>query len=250
MSERFELKFRIAAAVKNRLLESSREGLEPDPHGRQGVYRVTSQYYDTPDLEAYWEKLDGVPFRRKFRLRFYDREPRPGSVFLEVKSRSYETIHKSRVLLDPELAARLLEDPAELHRLLGTGPGRSGPTLETIALWAAGRTLRPVNVISYLREAWIGTVDPRLRVTFDHMCRAYAPGDYRSPPTESGAALLPLPEIILEVKFDRRIPVWLRDMLVGDDLLPVRFSKYVEGVGALRALPSREVSSWVAHGST
>ena len=69
---RYELKFLLAAAEKSRFLSLIRDGIRPDRHGDEhGAYRVSSLYYDTMDWQAYYEKLDGVLLRKKFRLRYY-----------------------------------------------------------------------------------------------------------------------------------------------------------------------------------
>lgn len=39
--------------------------------GKDGTYRVTSLYFDTPYDKALREKLDGTDNREKFRLRYY-----------------------------------------------------------------------------------------------------------------------------------------------------------------------------------
>ena len=53
---RYELKFPlIDMASKERFLEALRPSLKEDPHGDKALYRVSSQYFDTPDYQAYWE---------------------------------------------------------------------------------------------------------------------------------------------------------------------------------------------------
>ena len=240
MIHRYELKFRIGAGTKIQLLESASSGLVADPHGHDGVYRVTSQYYDSPDLRAFWEKLDGVRSRRKFRLRTYgtsgaELEP----TFFEIKHRLDQTVFKERVELAPEGVDELLNDPSSITRLgsLVQPEFRSGATVGTIERAAAQEALAPVNVIGYRREAWVGRVDQGLRVTFDHLCQAAPAGELYC---RDGATPIVSPcEIILEVKFNGRLPVWLRDRLARMRLTPVRFSKYAEGVQAHEDLPLR-----------
>ncbi len=230
---RYELKFLVGATQKNQLLSRLSEGLEPDPFGAAGVYRVSSQYFDSPARSAYWEKLDGVPFRRKFRLRYYGEDLENTTAFFEIKHRWDQTVFKERIPLKSDRLEELFASPGALNSLhqhvpeLNSGEGR---TLESILQAAAGNRLEGANIISYQREAWVGKVDHRLRVTFDHLCRAHPPGEPSTPLGGAGAPLLPDHEIVLEVKFNRRLPVWLRDALCLEQIRPIRFSKYVEGI--------------------
>ena len=82
---RYELKFLVSAQTKSALLKHAQEGLTPDVHGEDGVYRVSSLYFDSPGREAYWEKLDGVRNRAKYRLRYYGDEPLGQAAFMEIK---------------------------------------------------------------------------------------------------------------------------------------------------------------------
>ena len=43
--------------------------MDHDAHG--ATYGVWSVYYDTIDLRFYWEKIEGLRFRRKLRVRHY-----------------------------------------------------------------------------------------------------------------------------------------------------------------------------------
>ncbi len=231
--------------MKKLILEAGREALELDPHSRGGVYRVTSQYYDTLDLRSYWEKLDGVNPRRKFRLRFYGNQAgEDDTYFIETKYRLDQTVFKERLRLEPAAALEFLdnqiplEDMEEVCRL--EHPGQR----EALAnLSFACRELRlPSNVISYLREPWIGGLDRRLRLTFDHLACALYWGQYRQAIEGRGLPLFSQRQVLMEVKFTSRLPVWLRDILCRNGLTPIRFSKYATGIEKL----NRRDNPWQA----
>lgn len=231
---RYELKFIIDAETKNELLRLAEPGLMPDPHGEQGLYRVSSQYFDTRDFQGYWEKLDGVGYRRKFRLRYYG-EGESGA-FFEIKHRYDQTVYKERVPLLEESWKELIAGEASLGCLEAYVPELEGAqrrTLTQIVLAANQRPLLGASIISYLRQAWVGRYDQRLRVTFDHLVRAFPAGDHTVPWEQHGAACLPDSRILLEVKFNDRLPVWLRDCICQVAVQPIRFSKYATGMDAL-----------------
>jgi SPX domain protein involved in polyphosphate accumulation len=240
LSERYELKFPIHVAQKRRIVELARHGLIEDPHGTNAAYRVSSTYFDTPDLLAYREKLDGEAIRRKFRLRYYSVEgahgPAVGQAFMEIKHRTGNTGRKDRVPLTDAGAAAILEDATELRRVRAhvvPGARGLGPAIEEIEHAAATTRLQAALIITYWREAWEGSVDPRLRVTFDSRCEVLTPERYLDVKAGIGKPILPASQSILEVKFNRVIPRWIRDIVSSEHITLQRFSKYAAGVQAL-----------------
>lgn len=122
MQGRYELKFPMPVTGKAGVVEAAKHALLPDPHGVGAVYRVSSTYFDSPDLSAYWEKVDGERVRKKFRLRYYAVEGEAGAetatgAFMEIKHRINNTVFKERVKLTDAGATAILTDAAELARL-------------------------------------------------------------------------------------------------------------------------------------
>lgn len=240
LAGRYEFKFPLGAADRAAVLACAREVMRPDPHGVAAVYRIASLYYDSPDRLAYREKLDGELRRRKFRLRWYPDDSPTGfsAAFFEIKHRIDQRVSKERIRLEPEGALALLSDPGELVRLAGHArPGADPGTLGNVLRQVERQRLEPVTVISYVREAWMGALDERLRVTFDSEIQAHAPSAWTEASRGTGRALLPQERLLLEVKFDRRLERWLRDAVVDRGLLQRRFSKYAAGVVALGLAP-------------
>ena len=239
---RYELKFLVGAEAKNALLKLCEEGLDPDPYGEQGVYRVSSLYYDSPRFDAYWEKLDGVRNRAKYRLRYYGEEPLKSKAFFEIKHRWDQTVFKERIPLKEGALEPLFTDPSaiySLHDYVGELSKPEQLTLERILSAAARGMIQPVNLIAYKRQAWVGRHDDRLRVTFDHLCSVHETDHPCRPVEAPGTPFLPESRMVLEVKFNSRLPVWLRDAVSKVSLSPIRFSKYVEGLMALDDMPVR-----------
>jgi hypothetical protein len=67
------------------------------------VGTVHSIYYDTPWLDSFWDKTDGIFLKKKVRLRWYDpdvsRDRQVRTAFLEVKKRAGEARDKCRTEL-------------------------------------------------------------------------------------------------------------------------------------------------------
>jgi SPX domain protein involved in polyphosphate accumulation len=244
LSKRYELKFLITGEQKDRFLKAARPGLEADPHGRDAVYGISSLYFDTPCLQAYWEKLDGVAIRRKYRLRRYaalnGATPAWGAAFMEIKHRRNNTVTKERVSIGESGLETILETPTELARL-DRYARRNGlasqSTVAAIMLAASRPGFRPASVVSYRREAWLGRVDHRLRVTFDACCRASRPETRYSADIRAGQAILPANLFVMEIKFDHAIPTWIREITVAHQVRLQRFSKYASSIEALQLAP-------------
>ena len=72
---RHELKHMVTPAEDAVLVSRLSRLFRRDSHaGNNGVYRVNSLYFDTPDDKALAQKAAGVSDREKFRLRYYDRD--------------------------------------------------------------------------------------------------------------------------------------------------------------------------------
>ncbi len=246
---RYELKYVITPSQRNSFLSATRDALQSDPHGTNAVYRVSSVYYDTHDFGAYWEKVDGESIRRKYRLRFYAAAPHRGHdvsvgrsirgdhcvgpAFMEIKHRIQNTVYKQRVRLTAEGAMSILNDASQLvclhrHCDWSTNVDRSAVTeVEQVALRSR---LEAKTLITYIREAWQGVADDRLRLTFDSLGQAVSPDAFRLTEHSRSHDFMPPNQLVMEVKFDSAIPRWIRDVLIDQGLTLQRFSKYAAGV--------------------
>ena len=225
---RFELKYLVARNQIGDVRADLAARLQTDPHSADGAYTVWSRYYDTTGLEFYWEKIDGIRFRRKLRIRHYglpselhDDSP----VYVEIKQRVNRVTQKRRLRLAYRAARALCDD----HTL----PSLSGHELsigsEVLSL-AAGLDLQPSAVVGYRRLAMIGgETDGGLRVTFDSHLRG------RTTDLDLHAAVptnpvLPRDMAIVEVKVNERVPYWLTDKIARHNMQLIRISKYCTSV--------------------
>jgi len=162
---RFELKYLVTLQQAERFKKAVRAYLLPDDHGN-GAYALSSLYYDSPDLRCYWEKVDGVRFRRKLRIRYYETDEvfsDETPVFVEIKQRIDRITQKRRVVLPYGEALRLCND-----RQLPECAADDKAVVEEIYAFLWQYNLRPVSLVRYNRQAFMGTdYDIGLRVTFD-----------------------------------------------------------------------------------
>ena len=213
MSGRLEYKY----LVPNSLLDRIRAELLPhmgiDPFaGKQSSneYTVRSVYYDTPRLDCYHEKVDGVGVRRKFRIRGYNRPDENSIVFLEIKRKYMNFILKDRApLLQKDLNDFFSSSETDKYIISLSGTDQEQADAKHFLYHYYRRSLQPAVLVVYDREAFLGKFDPSLRLTFDKNLRgAVFPtldmlyDDDRLVPSMRG-------HFILEVKFFRgALPAW------------------------------------------
>jgi hypothetical protein len=233
---RFELKYLLSLDAARGFEHELAAYLQPDDHlNGGGHYAVSSLYYDSPDYRFYWEKMEGLKFRRKLRIRHYETRAAltPDTpVFVEGKQRLDRVTQKRRVVL-PYRDALLLcnERTVPEHR-----PQDNAVIEEVLAmLWQYN--LRPTSVVRYLRRAYVGTdYDVGLRVTFDTNL-TYRARDLHLDSKQIGAGMLPLDRVVMEVKVNERIPYWLTELVAEFNLRLIRVSKYCQSLEAAQRVP-------------
>jgi len=165
---RFELKYLVPHHRAKDFLSRVAEVCEPDPHSGTEGYRVSSIYYDTPDFDCYFEKLDGVDPRYKIRARYYpstlDQSPDSGEpVFLEIKRRIKEQSRKTRLRCTwADWQSEANQAPLDMSaRLLGGAAG------DEVSALIRRREFYPVCQVTYRRQALRSRIKPALRITMD-----------------------------------------------------------------------------------
>ena len=221
---RFEVKYLVSTRAMAELTAALGEYVIPDPHaGGDGGYGVFSIYWDSPDFRLFWEKVEGLKDRRKFRLRRY-----LGSedVFLEIKQRHDRTLQKRRATWPVERVVRAFGDGGQFD----WDAVADDPVGAEAVLMAQGLRLTPRVGILYRRRALFGAFDPELRVTFDSRIQYRIAGLDIARPFDTGKYALDPRVTVMEIKYNHRAPVWLTKMIRRYELRIVRMSKYCSAV--------------------
>ncbi len=193
-----------------------------------GCYPIVSLYVDSPDLMLCRESLTGILNRFKLRIRSYSDDlsyPR----FCEIKRRANVVIIKSRARVKTQDLATILAGrympPQKNH-------SKEIEALRQFLLYYNSINAGPVILVRYMRKAYEGTSDNRVRVTFDtNLCFN----------TSTTAEVLlggsgwqknnvSLHGVILEIKFTGRFPAWLNRMTRYFGLRQRSMSKYTTSV--------------------
>jgi hypothetical protein len=225
---RKELKFLVHHSVKRPLLERWKRYLVRAPFTNEHcVTPILSQYYDSPDLTFYHEKLDGLATRNKVRLRVYNQRFVEGdTAFLEIKHRAYDLVRKWRYKIPHFHPGWLDCSTWEFDD--------KGMESAFLALRERHR-LRPSAQVYYQREAYEGAVEPDVRVTFDTALVGLHPGELltRDLLFSRARSLMPDTLSILEVKSTRGLPRWLHEGVEAAELQQQTIPKYITAVEVL-----------------
>jgi hypothetical protein len=223
---RYEMKYLIDEIRAAGILRYIRPFLQPDRYSklqRGGMYPIVSLYLDAPDLQLCRESLTGVKNRFKLRIRSYTDEPEYPR-FLEIKRRINQVIMKSRARVTDQDVPILLQGRSLPPQGYTTDEAAMGQFQFYVASIRAG----PIVLIRYLRQAFEGTSEDRVRVTFDReLC--YKVTD--EPQVRLGGSgwryhTLTTGHTILEIKFTGCYPIWLTRLVREFDLEVMPVSKY------------------------
>ncbi len=225
---RYELKYRISESKAQAIRDYVQHYLSVDKYAlmypdRQ--YPISSLYLDSPDLCLCRETLTGKSNRFKLRIRTYSDLPK-SPLFLEVKRRVNKVIVKSRARIERSELQAALEGTLELH-------GRSEKdrqALKQFLFYKQALGAQPVVLVRYMREPFEGEGQNRVRVTFDRQLEFRKPFGMEVTLNGQGWQAIPLPYVVLEIKFTDHYPAWLEEMIRLFNLNLSSMSKYVSSV--------------------
>ncbi|MCE5344498.1 MAG: polyphosphate polymerase domain-containing protein [Eubacteriales bacterium] len=203
---RHEYKYYISLLEYHLLSAALDKVLERDPNGdaENNEYAIRSLYFDTFRDSAMLDKINGVRDRDKYRIRIYDFSDK--LIRMECKSKAGNLISKRSLVIPRLLAEQLMaSDPTGLEQT------RSG-LLQDVFREMTINLLHPVVLVDYVREAYMYSAE-EVRITFDkhlrtglHSTELFNPDIPTLPPLDHD-------EMILEVKYNRSLPPFLRDLL-------------------------------------
>lgn len=212
--ERIEKKYLISCEQRNALMDLIGDRLTPDIHGRS---TICSLYLDTPDFRIIRSSVDADQYKEKIRLRSYGIPTDDQTVFLELKKKYKGTVYKRRISLSLRAALTYLQN--------GTPPEDSQIMREINYAMCFYDHPKPAVLLFYERDAYTAVGEPSLRLTFDTDVR-YRTDDLLFGTNSEGKAILPSERILLEIKTENAMPLWLSHALDRIGIFPTRFSKY------------------------
>ena len=215
---RVELKFFIRDTDVPELLDILTHTMYVDPNCiNDKPYHLSSIYFDDQDDSALLDKLNGVPYRKKYRLRIYDKNVEHGK--FEVKIKNENTIEKKSLTLNNSAMNAILKGNYE--DLLKEEELSSNITDLIMDSYT------PKAVVHYDRFAFALPFNS-LRVTLDLNLSASGYSGLRDVSCAINSSnMIGLDGVqILEVKYIDYLPQFLGDILSKFSLARTAISKY------------------------
>lgn len=189
---------------------------KPEEHGENGKYYIRSLYFDDLFDTALREKINGVNFREKFRIRYYNNDT--SFIRLEKKSKINGLCNKVQERISILETERIISGDIEWMR------SDERALIRELYLKMKDKGLRPKTIVDYTREAFVFSAG-NVRVTIDYNIRTGMQSvsflDPEAVTVSAGSS-----PIILEVKWDEYLPDIIRDALQLEGRHSSAFSKY------------------------
>lgn len=202
---RHELKFKISNSAAEVLKQKLSLILKKDKNAyySDGSYLIKSLYFDDLDSSSYYEKMDGVLYRKKYRIRIYNNNDE--FIRLEKKMKHNTYTAKEQILISKDIYSKILN--SKLDEI-------ESPTglLEEFITNSKTKHLVPSVIVLYHRTAFTYPIS-EVRITFDSHIQSglynYDLFDKEIPMydvSESGKQ-------VLEVKFNEVLPLHIANIL-------------------------------------
>jgi hypothetical protein len=229
--QRYEFKYLLNARLLEAIEGEVRHFMRYDGHVHPelgNAYFVRSLYFDDPFSSAFYEKIDGIMERRKFRLRTYGQVWEPNlPIFLETKGRTNERTYKHRIAVQYEHLG-LFTAPSEIWTLLDIY--ERNVLVEKFVFDTCRKNLSARVLVDYLRRPYVSDYDSNFRLTFDRTVKSSATDSLFPEPNSANWIECVPGWTILEVKFDRRLPKWFHRILQNYEMRRLSISKFCLGM--------------------
>jgi hypothetical protein len=229
--ERYELKYLIPFSMVQPISDYVANFCDMDYYSRispDGFYTINSLYFETQNFH-FMRAKENQTGRFSLRVRSYGDLPK-APYYFETKEKIGDFSRKRRGRVPVENWPDLFLQPDR-------DPGfRAGddPHLQHFLTLTRQYGAMPAILTQYRRRAYLSNVDDYVRVTFDRSLRYRPETDYNVKPTEETMLNYDHPEtfgysgvnVVLELKCERKVPVWLVDVIKRFNLVRMGFSKF------------------------
>ena len=215
---RNEIKYIISKAASVELKSKLSSLLDSDPNADEnGEYIIKSLYFDDLESSAYYEKLDGVLYRKKYRIRIYNNDDTV--IRLERKYKHNNLTSKDQMLISKEIYSKILDgniDDIEVNE---------DNLLNQFIMDIKARHLMPSVIVEYKRTPFIYPLST-VRITLDERIKS---GRYNCDLFDKDILsydVLNENESVLEVKFNDYIPNHIAKVIMTIPSIRLAVSKF------------------------
>jgi len=203
-------------------------------------YTVRSIYLDTLKFDCYFNKIEGIKVRKKFRIRGYNHPEGDSIVFLEIKRKYINYIRKNRApLYKDDIGQLFLTKDMDKYIVSLSENGKEQENARRFLYHFYKKSLRPTILIIYEREAFFGKFSKSLRLTLDKNLRSTIYPTLNQLFMEERIIHAMPKYLVFEVKFYNGLPDWLRNIVRTYDLKRMALSKYTICLDSHREIKTR-----------
>ena len=181
------------------------------------TYLIRSLYFDDIDSTAYYEKLDGVEFRKKYRIRIYNFDD--SFIRLECKHKHDNKTSKDQMLIDKNICSKIIEGKVDDLKI------DDNSLLARFILECKLKKFKPSIIVDYKRLAYTYPVSD-VRVTFDSNIKSGLYNYNLFDETATTYSVIDDNEVVLEVKFNEFLPEAIAIILTTVPSVRQAFSKF------------------------
>ena len=201
---RYEIKYLINSSQAEILKYRLSLLMDKDNNAIDGYYFIRSLYFDDVNNTAYYEKIDGLEEREKYRIRFYNYDH--SYIILELKGKKNNLTYKRQNRITEEDYNNIINQNYDKINIEGR------KVLEDFITKSKRNNLIPSIIVDYSRQPFIYPVED-VRITFDEdISSGRFDYDLFSKELLPYRVLEPN-EIILEVKFNTFLPKTIKKVL-------------------------------------
>ena len=232
---RYEFKYFVNNKLAKSIFQIALNFMDVDNYASKSKnkgYFVRSLYYDNSEYDNFFEKVDGMQVRKKFRLRTYENKYNKNSNFyLEMKGRKQDRIIKKRTKIKIE-DLKYFYSLSDLNEL--NAKYNNDILIKDFIFSEKRKKIKPTMLIDYLRKPLINKHGLYFRLTFDSDIivskskNLFFENNFKFPVKYNPG------NTVLEVKFERSIPAWFHRVIQTYELNRKSISKFVIGVCACK----------------
>ena len=212
--KRVEKKYFITPELKDELFGLVGDKIHLDKHG---VSTISSVYLDTDDYLLIRNSIDAVSYKEKLRIRTYKTPKDNDEVFFEIKKKYKGIVYKRRISLPLYKVLNYIRTSEK--------PENSQIMSEIDYAMHFYNFPEPKMLVAYEREAYQAMELPGFRITFDTNAR-YRDYNLDLKLGTDGIKIFDDNTIIMEVKTNGGMPLWLASAFSELQIIPTPCSKY------------------------
>ena len=229
--QRYEFKYFLPKKISEDIKNQVNNFMDIDKNADSKLnkeYFVRSIYFEDDFNSNFDEKVDGHRIRKKFRFRHYGKNLEDdGPIYLETKGRNLERTYKRRIKIDKS-DVELIKKNKFLYKL--SQKYSNSQTINEFVFESYRKNLKPKVIIDYMRRPYVNKHGLYFRLTFDQKISCINLNNNLDNSYLNQNISCKTGYTILEVKFDRSIPLWFHRIIQSYNLRRQSISKFVLGM--------------------